>query len=54
MAYKIIQWSSGNVGENVIATVAQRKDLKLQAARYTQWLSGLFKEVFKWWLMDWI
>ena len=29
MAYKIIQWSSGNVGKNVIATVAQRKGLKL-------------------------
>ena len=29
MAYKIIQWSSGNVGKNVIATVAARKSLKL-------------------------
>jgi hypothetical protein len=29
MAYKIIQWSSGNVGKNAIATVAQRKGLKL-------------------------
>ncbi len=29
MAYKIIQWSSGNVGKNVIATVARRKGLKL-------------------------
>ena len=29
MAYKIIQWSSGNVGKNSIATVAGRKGLKL-------------------------
>ncbi|MFT4519736.1 MAG: hypothetical protein ACI9JM_002133 [Halioglobus sp.] len=29
MAYKIIQWSSGNVGKSAIRTVAQRKDLKL-------------------------
>ena len=29
MAYKIIQWSSGNVGKKAIATVAQRKGLKL-------------------------
>ena len=29
MAYKIIQWSSGNVGKNAIAAVAQRKGLKL-------------------------
>lgn len=29
MAYKIIQWSSGNVGKNTIAAVAQRKNLKL-------------------------
>ncbi len=29
MTYKIIQWSSGNVGKNSIATIAQRKGLKL-------------------------
>jgi len=29
MTYKIIQWSSGNVGKNAIASVAQRKGLKL-------------------------
>jgi hypothetical protein len=29
MAYKIIQWSSGNVGKHAIATVAERKGLKL-------------------------
>jgi hypothetical protein len=29
VAYKIIQWSSGNVGKNSIATVSQRKDQKL-------------------------
>jgi hypothetical protein len=29
MAYKIIQWSSGNVGKSAIATIANRKGLKL-------------------------
>lgn len=29
MPYKIIQWSSGNVGKNSIATIAKRKSLKL-------------------------
>jgi hypothetical protein len=29
VAYKIIQWSSGNVGKNSIATIAKRKGLKL-------------------------
>ncbi len=29
MTYKIIQWSSGNVGKNSIATIAGRKGLKL-------------------------
>lgn len=29
MAYKIIQWSSGNVGKSSIATIANRKGLKL-------------------------
>jgi hypothetical protein len=29
VAYKIIQWSSGNVGKNSIATIAKRKSLKL-------------------------
>ena len=29
MPYKIIQWSSGNVGKNSIATIAKRRGLKL-------------------------
>ncbi|MEH6582319.1 MAG: hypothetical protein V7754_10325 [Halioglobus sp.] len=29
MPYKIIQWSSGNVGKSSIATIAMRKGLKL-------------------------
>lgn len=29
MAYRIIQWSSGSVGKHAIATVAQRRGLKL-------------------------
>ncbi len=30
MAYKIIQWASGNVGSQVIKAIAQRSDLKLK------------------------
>ena len=29
MAYKVIQWSSGNVGKSAIASVAARNDMKL-------------------------
>ena len=30
MAYKVIQWSSGNVGKGALATIAERKDLTLK------------------------
>ena len=29
MTYKVIQWSSGNVGKHALRAVAERPDLKL-------------------------